>query len=97
MDKGAHEIVYELRLFVSGASPNSARAITNLQQILDTHLPERYTLVVTDVRQEPDVARQEQIIALPMLLKIKPAPRRRMIGDMSDVNKVLNGLGISDE
>lgn len=88
---------YELKLFVSGAAPNSTRAITNLQEILEAHLPGRYSLTITDVRQETAVAEKEQIIALPLLIKLNPQPRRRMIGDMSNTEKVLAGLGITHE
>lgn len=96
-EKEKDELEYELKLFVSGAAPNSTRAITNLQEILETHLPGRYLLTITDVRQETAVAEREQIIALPLLIKLKPQPARRMIGDMSNTEKVLTGLGIMHE
>lgn len=96
-EKEKDELEYELKLFVSGAAPNSTRAITNLQEILETHLPGRYSLTITDVRQETAVAEREQIIALPLLIKLKPQPARRMIGDMSNTEKVLTGLGIMHE
>jgi circadian clock protein KaiB len=86
---------YILKLYVSGASPNSLRAIDNLQHILDTHLPGKYQLVIIDVRQDTALAEQQQIIALPMLVKASPLPERRLIGDMSDHRKVLAGLGIN--
>lgn len=95
--KERDEQQYELKLFVSGAAPNSTRAITNLQEILETHLPGRYSLTITDVRQETAIAEREQIIALPLLIKENPQPRRRMIGDMSNIEKVLAGLGITHE
>lgn len=85
---------YVLRLFVTGATANSVRAITNLKHICDTYLPEQYTPEVVDVRQQREVAEQHQIIALPLLIKQSPLPRRRLIGDMSDTDKVLKGLGI---
>ena len=97
MSKAKRELEYELKLFVSGASPNSARAITNLQAILETHLSGRYSLTVTDVWQETAVAEQEQIVALPLLIKVSPEPRRRMVGDMSNTQKVLEGLGLTDK
>ena len=89
----AGPVAYVLKLFVIGASPNSARAIANLTNICETHLEENYTLEIIDVYQQPLLAQKEQIIALPMLLRILPAPVRRLIGDMSDTNKVLKGLG----
>lgn len=88
---------YDLRLFVSGASPNSVRAINNLQKTLEKHIKGRYLLKVIDVHQERDLAQHEQIIALPLLIRKLPLPERRLIGDMSDIKKVLNGLGITIE
>jgi circadian clock protein KaiB len=89
------EIGYILKLFISGATTNSTRAITNLQKILETYLQGKYILNIIDVRQETSVAKQEQIIALPLLIVKKPLPERRLIGDMSNTKKVLKGLGIT--
>jgi circadian clock protein KaiB len=88
------QVEFVLTLFVSGASPNSVRAINNLQKILETHINGNYQLRVIDVHQEKGLAEKEQIIALPLLSKKSPHPERRLIGDMSDTKKVLNGLGI---
>lgn len=88
---------YQLRLFVAGASINSVRAITNLKQICETYLAGRYSLEVVDVHQQKKLAEQYQIIALPLLIKHLPLPERRLIGDMSDTAKVLQGLGLSDQ
>lgn len=85
---------FVLTLFVSGASPNSVRAISNLQKILENHVRGKYQLTVIDVHQEKAAAEREQIIALPLLIKKFPQPERRLIGDMSDMKKVLKGLGI---
>ncbi len=85
---------YILRLFVTGASPNSTRAITNLKDICEKHLKGNYTLEIIDVYQQPLIAENEQIIALPMLIKKSPGPERRLIGDMSDIEKVLRGLSV---
>src|ERR1700743_1568165 len=87
--------VYILRLFITGASPNSSRAITNLKEICETHLKGNYELEIIDVYQQPLIAQREQVIALPMLVKMSPAPVRRLIGDMSNTEKVLRGLGLS--
>ncbi len=84
-----------MHLFVTGASLHSTRAIMNLKQICDQYLPGRYTLEIIDVHQQKILAEQEQIIALPLLIKRYPLPERRLVGDMSDTNKVLRGLGIS--
>ena len=85
---------YILRLFVTGASPNSSRAISNLKQICETYLKDNYELEIIDVYQQPMIAEREQIIALPMLLKVSPSPVRRLMGDLSDTEKVLIGLGL---
>lgn len=85
---------YVLKLFVTGASPNSVRAIANLKQICEQHLKENYTLDIIDVYQQVLEAEKQQLIALPMLLKQQPLPQRRIIGDLSDTEKVLKGLGL---
>jgi circadian clock protein KaiB len=86
---------YQLKLFVSGASPNSVRAINNLKLICDSYLKEKYTLEIIDVYQDVGLAQKEQLVALPLLIKKFPVPERRMVGDMSNTEKVLNGLGIT--
>jgi circadian clock protein KaiB len=86
--------VYVLRLFVTGASSNSLRAISNLKRICENHIPGNYSLEIIDVYQQKKVAEIEQIIALPLLIKTFPLPTRRLIGDMSDTDKVLRGLGL---
>jgi len=88
---------FELSLYIAGASSNSIRAIENLREICEKYIGERYTLRVIDVHQEKSLASQEQLVALPLLIKSKPYPERRLIGDMSDTQKVLKGLGISGE
>lgn len=85
---------YQLKLFVSGASPNSVRAINNLKLICDSYLKEKYTLEIIDVHQDVSLAQQEQMVALPLLIRKFPVPERRLVGDMSNTQKVLNGLGI---
>lgn len=97
VQKTKDKVELVLTLFVSGASPNSVRAINNLQKILEEHVREKYQLTVIDVRQEKHVAEQEQIIALPLLVRKFPLPERRLIGDMSDTEKVLKGLGLFTE
>ncbi len=87
-------VKYVLRLFITGASPNSVRAITNLSEICQTYLAGKYSLEVIDVYQQSVFAKKEQIIALPLLVKKLPLPERRLIGDLSDTQKVLKGLGI---
>jgi circadian clock protein KaiB len=85
---------YVLRLFVSGLTPRSQRAIDNLQHICERYLAGRHRIEVIDLYQSPERAHDEQIIAVPTLLKVRPFPPKRVIGDLSHVDKVLQGLDI---
>jgi circadian clock protein KaiB len=85
---------YLLRLFVSGFTPRSQRAIDNLQHICERYLAGRHRIEVVDLYQSPERAHDEQIIAIPTLVKIRPLPPWRVIGDLSHVDKVLQGLDI---
>ena len=87
-------VEYVLRLFITGATPNSVRAVANIREICNKYLAGRYSLEIIDVYQQREMAQKEQLVALPLLLKIHPLPERRMIGDLSDVGKVLQGLGL---
>lgn len=87
-------IHYVLRLYVTGVSPQSLRAITNIKQICEEHLQGRYDLEVIDLYQQPQLAEGEQIIAAPTLIKKLPPPLRRIIGDMSSTERVLVGLDL---
>jgi circadian clock protein KaiB len=91
------EDVYVLRLYVTGASPNSMRAIINTRNLCEEYLRERYDLEIIDVYQQPEIAKHENIIALPMLVKKFPLPEKRLIGDLSDIKKVLNSIGLSNK
>ena len=91
-----NEEQYFLRLFVTGASPNSSRAISNIKSICESKLGGKYELEIIDVYQQPLMAETEQIIALPLLIKKFPLPERRFIGDLSNTEKVLKGLGLID-
>ncbi|WP_439583460.1 circadian clock KaiB family protein [Dyadobacter bucti] len=86
---------YVLRLFVTGASLNSRRAVVNLKDICEKYIKDDYSLEIIDVYQQKHIAEREQLLALPLLIKSHPLPEKRMIGDMSDTEKVLKGLGIS--
>ena len=83
-----------LRLFVAGQSPHSQRAVANVQRICTNDLAGRYRLEVIDLYQQPHLAQGEQIIALPALIKKLPAPMRMVIGDMSNTQRVLDGLNL---
>jgi len=85
---------YVLRLYVTGMTSRSARAVKNLQAICDEYLAGRYDLEVIDIYQQPVLTRGEQIIAAPTLIKKLPLPMRRIIGDMSHRDRVLLGLDL---
>jgi len=85
---------YVLKLYVTGMTTRSARAIENMQTFCEKHLMGRYDLQVIDVYQQPELAREEQIVAIPTLIKKLPLPLRRLIGDMSDEERVLVGLNL---
>jgi circadian clock protein KaiB len=85
---------YRLRLFITGTTPKCARAIKNIRAICEANLPGRYDLEVIDIYQHPEQAKPEQIIVTPTLVKKLPLPFRRMIGDLSDNERVLIGLDI---
>ena len=90
---------YILRLYVSGQTPRSASAIANIRSICEQFLKERYELTVIDLFEHPEDAQQEQVIAVPTLVKRLPPPLRRLIGDLSDRRRVLLALDLqgSDE
>jgi circadian clock protein KaiB len=85
---------YVLRLYVTGTTRNSARAIVNIRKICEEHLQGRYELEIVDLALHPTLAKGEQIIAAPTLIKILPLPLRRFIGDMSQTEQVLLGLDL---
>ena len=85
---------YVLRLYVTGSTPRSSRAIQNIRAICEKHLHGRYDLEVIDIHQQPVLARGEQIIAAPTLIKKLPAPLRKVVGDLSDSDRVLMGLDL---
>jgi circadian clock protein KaiB len=85
---------YVLRLYVTGTTPKSLRAIENIKKICEEHLEGRYELEVIDIYQKPALARGEEIIAVPTLIKKLPLPLRRIIGDLSDTEHVIFGLDL---
>ena len=84
---------YILRLYVTGSSARSLQAIQNLKKICEEHLPD-YDLEVIDIYEDPQAAREEQIIAAPTLVKKLPKPLRKFVGDLSNTKKILIGLDI---
>jgi circadian clock protein KaiB len=85
---------YVLRLYIAGTTPKSTRAVMNIKEICERSLQDRYDLEVIDIYQQPVLARGEQIIAAPTLIKKLPLPLRRFIGDMSDTERILVGLDL---
>ena len=85
---------YLLKLYITGHTPRSERAIANLQRICEEELGGQYEMVVIDILERPQLAEDEKILATPMLIKQLPPPLRRVIGDLSDTEKVLLGLEV---
>jgi circadian clock protein KaiB len=85
---------YRLRLFVSGATPRSSQAIENIKAVAEKFLTDRYDLEVIDAYQQFEMLRNEQIVVLPTLVKELPSPLRHLVGDLSQENKVIIGLGL---
>ena len=85
---------YILRLYVTGSSARSLKAIYNLKRLCEEHLPAGYDLEVIDIYKDPAAARDAQIIAAPTLIKKLPAPLRKFVGDLSDTQKLLVGLDL---
>jgi circadian clock protein KaiB len=83
-----------LRLYVAGSSPRSLRAIQNAREICEEHFKDRHDLEVIDIFQQPELVRDDQVFAVPTLIRRQPEPSRRFIGDLSDRNVVLTGLDI---
>jgi circadian clock protein KaiB len=86
---------YVLRLFITGMTPRSTEAFSNIKAICEKHLQGRYDLEVIDIYQQPTLARDEQIIAAPTLIKKLPAPLRRLVGNLSKEDRVLIGLDLN--
>jgi circadian clock protein KaiB len=94
LDSDPETAHYRLRLFVTGTTPRSARAIRNIRAICEDNLAGRYDLEVIDIYQHPEHVRAEQIVVTPTLVKQWPNPPRKLIGDLSDTARVLAGLDL---
>jgi circadian clock protein KaiB len=90
--RGCHLSKFLLKLYVAGSTPRATAAIENLRRICEKDLKDRYDLEVIDVLKNPEMAEQDKILATPTLIKQLPPPLRRVIGDLSDSEKVLLGL-----
>lgn len=95
VDSGSTDGHFLLRLYVTGHTPKSVRAVHNITRLCDKHIPGHYSLEVVDVYQQPELAAEQQLVAAPTLVKVLPLPIRRLVGDMSDPVRVLTGLGLS--
>ena len=93
-DKTLKRARYILRLYVTGSSHRSLRAVYNLKKLCEEYLPDDYDLEVIDIYKDPEAAREEQIIAAPTLVKKLPRPLRKFVGDRSNTQKILVGLDL---
>jgi len=88
-------VPYVLRLYVAGSTARSGRTVAAARRILESRIPGRYTLAVVDIYQDPEAARVHQIVAVPTLIRLRPRPLRRLIGDLSDEARVFAALGLA--
>jgi circadian clock protein KaiB len=86
---------WQLRLYVAGQSPKSSHALANLETLCQEHLAGRYEIEVVDLVEQPSRARTDDILAIPTLVRRLPSPLRKLIGDLSNSDRVLVGLGLS--
>jgi circadian clock protein KaiB len=85
---------WDLRLYVTGQSPNSIRAIENLRRACEEHVPGRYRIEVVDLLENPRLAADDQILAVPTVVRKLPVPIRKIVGDLSDTDRLLVGLQV---
>ena len=91
-DQGEPEERWDLRLYTAGQTPKSMAAIKNLKRICEQHLPGRYNIEVIDLMANPRLAKDDQIVAIPTLVRKLPDPLRKIVGDLSDEDRTLVGL-----
>jgi circadian clock protein KaiB len=92
VSNGAGAEKWNLRLYTAGQSPKSLAALANLKRVCDEHLAGRYTIEVVDLLKNPRLAKDDQIVAIPTLVRKLPEPLRRLVGDLSDTERALVGL-----
>jgi len=85
---------WNLRLYVAGQTPKSLAAFSNLKQLCEEHLPGRYQIEIIDLVKQPQMAQSDQIVALPTLVRRLPEPLKRIIGDLSNLERVMVGLDL---
>jgi circadian clock protein KaiB len=88
---------WQLCVYVAGQSPKSLRARANLQRLCEEHLPGNFEIEVIDVAEHPSLARRDQIVAIPTLIRVRPLPTRRIVGDLSNTDRVLIGLQLDGQ
>jgi circadian clock protein KaiB len=86
--------IWDLRLYVAGLTPKSRTALANLRKICEEHLVARYSIEVIDLLEQPKLSKGDQILAIPTLVRRLPKPMRKIIGDLSDTERVLIGLDL---
>jgi circadian clock protein KaiB len=91
------EEVFMFRLYLAGPTPQACRAVVNIRAICEEHLSGRYQLEIVDLLENPARAKEDEVIAAPTLAKISPLPARRFIGDLSQTDRILSGLGLKPE
>ena len=94
MSAGDASARYLLRLYITGSTPRSTRAVENLRRICERHLADRYEIEIIDIYADPEAARAGQVIAAPTLVRVEPEPLRRIIGDLADEDRVVLGLDL---
>jgi circadian clock protein KaiB len=94
--KARRKDLTELRLYVAGQTPKSLAALTNLKRICDKHLPGQYSVRIIDLQQSPELAIGDHVVAIPTLVRKLPPPIRKIIGDLSNTERVLIGLDLSE-
>jgi circadian clock protein KaiB len=93
-DRDGEAGFWELRLYVAGRTPKSVTALKNLQRICEEHMPDKYRIEIIDLLERPTLAQGDQILAIPTLVRKLPAPMRKIIGDLSNTERVLVGLDL---
>lgn len=91
-ERGATDGQWQLRLYVAGESPMSVRAFANLKKLCDAHLDGQFEIEVIDIVEHPDMARRDGIVAVPTLVRRRPLPLRKVIGDLTNTEDVIDGL-----
>ena len=93
-EQPAPEEVWEFKLYVAGHTPRSVTAISNLKALCEEYMPGRYQIEIIDLIERPELARSDQVVAIPTLVRNLPGPIRRIIGDLSNTERVLVGLQV---